>query len=683
VASSAELAILITGESTGAQKALKHVEGALGGLGGAVGKPAGLIGGLVEGLGKIGLASFGVGAVVESVRGLGEALIGPAMDAEKIAKQTEAVVASTGGVAGMSADAIASLAGDLSKVIPVEDELIQSTENMLLTFTNVGKNIFPQATEAALDMAQALGEDPVAAAMQLGKALNDPINGVTALRRVGVQLSDAQDEQVKKFMAVNDIAGAQGIILQELQKEFGGSARAAGQTFGGQLAILHTQLDNVAESLGGALLPALTDAMKGMNEVLSSDEVQGALTGLAEGLQATFATVGRVVGGVFEVLRGVFLAFTVDAGGMGLALDKVREYFGDAIADGVQPFFQAVMEAIPAIQQFARDVGSHLSALAAVVGQVMRGDIAGAFKAFVGETVAFNVKITEALAGWAQAFIAWIAPMIPPFLDEVGKLAASLLAWAVEQVPIIAAQVAGWIDAFIAWVEPAIRVLLPELANLAERVMSWVSEQAPPLMERLVAEWVPAAIEWVARAAVEILPKLGELLAAVTLWTLTVGVPKLLEGGLALGSAILSGILSGLATLAGDLAAHISAAISQIRIDLGPFHLSAEGFRIDSPPPIQVITENITRSIQQSVTRDPGHNALGTDFWRGGATWVGERGPEIVNLPRGSQVIPNNRLGGAGSGDRGSINVVLQVDGLTLGSVSQAYGSQRVALQAI
>jgi|GEM_PF-1166601 len=49
-----------------------------------------------------------------------------------------------------------------------------------------------------------------------------------------------------------------------------------------------------------------------------------------------------------------------------------------------------------------------------------------------------------------------------------------------------------------------------------------------------------------------------------------------------------------------------------------------------------------------------GKNALGTDNWRGGLSWVGERGPELVNLPMGAQVIPNNRLeqvfGGGGSG---------------------------------
>jgi hypothetical protein len=36
--------------------------------------------------------------------------------------------------------------------------------------------------------------------------------------------------------------------------------------------------------------------------------------------------------------------------------------------------------------------------------------------------------------------------------------------------------------------------------------------------------------------------------------------------------------------------------------------------------------------------------AGGTNFWRGGPTMVGERGPEVVNLPRGAQVIPNDVL---------------------------------------
>lgn len=36
-----------------------------------------------------------------------------------------------------------------------------------------------------------------------------------------------------------------------------------------------------------------------------------------------------------------------------------------------------------------------------------------------------------------------------------------------------------------------------------------------------------------------------------------------------------------------------------------------------------------------------GHNAGGTDNWRGGKTWVGESGPEVVELPKGSKIYSN------------------------------------------
>lgn len=38
------------------------------------------------------------------------------------------------------------------------------------------------------------------------------------------------------------------------------------------------------------------------------------------------------------------------------------------------------------------------------------------------------------------------------------------------------------------------------------------------------------------------------------------------------------------------------------------------------------------------------HNEAGTDNWRGGLTWVGERGPELLNAPERSQIIPNHHL---------------------------------------
>ena len=245
MATLAELVVKITGDTASLTAALGRAEKSSSSFGSKFGSIM-KVGGLA--------AAAGIGAAAYALKGF----VGDAMEAQKIQTQTNAVLESTKGISGMTAKSVEDLANSLSKVIPVDDELIQQTENMLLTFTRVGKDIFPQATEAALNMATALGGDPVDAAMKLGKALNDPIAGVTALRKVGVMLTDQQKDQIAAMMKAGDVAGAQAVILKELETEFGNSGRAAGQTAAGQFAIFNTQVGNIKESIGAALIPVLT-----------------------------------------------------------------------------------------------------------------------------------------------------------------------------------------------------------------------------------------------------------------------------------------------------------------------------------------------------------------------------------------------------------------------------------------
>ena len=55
------------------------------------------------------------------------------------------------------------------------------------------------------------------------------------------------------------------------------------------------------------------------------------------------------------------------------------------------------------------------------------------------------------------------------------------------------------------------------------------------------------------------------------------------------------------------------------------------------------VTTNYKNTGNPASFSNIGKNANGTDNWRGGLSWVGERGPEIVNLPKGSQVFDNNK----------------------------------------
>ena len=179
------------------------------------------------------------------------------MDAEQELAQTVQVLKSTHDASGMTADAIVNLAGSLSHLTEFTDDQIQVGENLLLTFTNIGKKTFPEATQAMLDLSQAMGQDTKTSAIQLGKALNDPLTGMSALQRVGVTFTQSQKDLIKQMMATGDVAGAQGVILKELEREFGDSAKAAGRTFPGQLKILSQSFDDIKQKIGDAVLPML------------------------------------------------------------------------------------------------------------------------------------------------------------------------------------------------------------------------------------------------------------------------------------------------------------------------------------------------------------------------------------------------------------------------------------------
>lgn len=272
----ATLMVKLVGDTTDFQRDIEKSTESVTGFGRGMG-----------GLGNVlkGGLMVGAGAAIGAVAGLGAVLassVGDAMAAQEVTSQLDAVLKSTAGAAGVTRDQVLGLSDSLSQVTRFEDDTITSGENLLLTFTNIGKDVFPEATETMLDMSQALGQDLKSSALQLGKALNNPIEGMSALSRVGVSFTDAQKEQIKVLQESGDMMGAQKIILDELGREFGGAAVAAGQTFGGQLDILKNQLGNVKENIGNALLPALSSLATSLGPMLI-----GAAQGLANFMTTT------------------------------------------------------------------------------------------------------------------------------------------------------------------------------------------------------------------------------------------------------------------------------------------------------------------------------------------------------------------------------------------------------------
>lgn len=190
-------------------------------------------------------------------------------DAEATARKTEAVIKSTGNAAQVTAGQQDAMVQSLSKLAAVDDEVVAGGANVLRTFKSIqGQDTFEGALEAALNLSAALGTDLQSASMQVGKALEDPLKGLTALTRAGVSFSAAQKQQIRDFVEVGDKASAQKIILQELETQFGGQAEAAATSS----ARMKVAFGNAAEAAGGVLAPGMEVAAESAEKLATGLE---------------------------------------------------------------------------------------------------------------------------------------------------------------------------------------------------------------------------------------------------------------------------------------------------------------------------------------------------------------------------------------------------------------------------
>lgn len=204
-------------------------------------------------------------------RTVGRLLRSFAAQEDAVAKLNQ-TLKSTKFAAGVSSRELQGLASRMQKLTGIGDETILSMQGVLLTFTQIKGDVFKDATEAILNISVALGQDLQQSAIQVGKALNDPAKGVSALQRVGIQFTDEQKAMIKQLDKTNQTAKAQAIILKELELQFGGTASNVSST-SISLKRLSSAFGDLMESGGGKLAPLLdnlitltTELVEGLNE---------------------------------------------------------------------------------------------------------------------------------------------------------------------------------------------------------------------------------------------------------------------------------------------------------------------------------------------------------------------------------------------------------------------------------
>jgi hypothetical protein len=395
-------------------------------------------GGAMKGIGAVAaVGGLAVAGVATALTAVGKA----AQESVSVTKSTEAIIKSTGGAANVTADQVGKLATAISNKTGIDDEQIQAAQNLILTFKNV-KNagegqaaMFDRATQAAADLSAAGFGSLDSTAKSLGKALNDPIKGVTALSRAGVTFTAQQKDQIKALQESGDLLGAQAIVMAEVESQVGGVAEAAASPFDK----LNVMLNNFMETVGVSVLPAINKIVDALGPIL--DQLSGPLSAVA-GELATLLT------GAFEQLQPV--------------LTPLLKAIVDIVAALAGGFLSAIVALIPALTPLVTIIGELASRIAPILASLL-----GKIGALFGQLLSAVTPLLGPLADLIMNLLNNAAPILDLVIGAFSSLVTALIP-VFNALSTILPLFSRLINVELAILMPTLEALLPVFTVLAE-----------------------------------------------------------------------------------------------------------------------------------------------------------------------------------------------------------------------
>lgn len=491
-----------------------------------------------------------------------------AQESAKISAITEQHIKSTGGAANVTATQVGNLATAISNKTGADDEAIQSGQNMLLTFTNIrneagkGNDIFNQASSTIVDMTAAMNNGSVTtdglktSSIQLGKALNDPIKGISALQKVGVTFTDGQKDQIKTMVKNGDTMGAQKIILGELKKEFGGTAEASATP----MQKLKTTLDNLGETIGGVLLPYVNK----------------------------FATVLGQVAMYVQKNSSWLIPLVTALGGLAVVIYGIIKAYDAWVA--IQEVLNVVMDANP-IGLIIIGIGLLVAAIVFIATKTRW------FQTIWGAVWGFVKNLVTTVSSWIGGKIAWLVSKYQALRDKVKGFFTAIGSWIISKV-----RAAGdWVSSKVTWLVGKFSSMKTKVTGFFTKIKDWIVDKF-----RDGLNWASGKVDWL------------------------VGVFKKLPGRL---SKAASGLFNG---IKGSFKAAVNWVIGKWNgLSFTLPSISVFGHKIGGGT---ISTPNIP------------YLAKGGTAMSAGVAIVGEKGPEMLSMPKGARVNPLPRSGGSSGG---------------------------------
>jgi len=644
---------------------------------------------LRRGIGKAApFAAVGLGLVAfqakQGVQGV--------MEDEKALTNLESTLKATGNAANITADGFFEYANQLQATTGVGADQITQGAALLGTFRAVrnevgkGNQIFTRATEAALDLSKKGFGDLESANKMLGKALQDPTRGITALSRAGVGFTDAQQEQIKAMQESGDLLGAQKIILAEVEGQVKGTAKAYGQTTAGQVDRAGRAFEELQKALAVALLPVITTLAGWLTKVSGFMQENErvvkiailAFTGLAASVVAVSAAL-KVMAAFAALSSPIGLvAVAIGAVVAGVILLWKRSATFRKVVTGAWEAVRAVVEKV--VDVFRGPVKAAFDVISNTVKAVSRllsGDFSGAWDAAKGAV--------RGVLDWIKATVLALPSII---LTAAVKIGAAIVNGIKSGVATLGDKVWDGIKALPSNLLGRVGSWLTGLAQIGGKVIEYIKAGAvslaaavwtnitnmPSALMRSVGSWLTGLAQ-IGGKVIEYI-KAGVTGLASAAWENIKGMPTALAGMITktfrenlgtFGGNIIGWIKGGISSAVSGLKDAATAAVNAVVRALNKVKNATinKGIRalnaiIPGGDPISEVPDIPTLKLARGGIVDGPLNAI-----------VGEAGPEAViplSNPTGRRALADAlREAGGRAGGGTVINVT--VNGAVAGDV--------------
>jgi len=418
--------------------------------------------GVFDGMrGKIAGAFAVIGGFITIKRGLQD-VTGAAETLDVQMRKIEATIQATQGAAGLTSAEIGDMAKRLDEATLGSAEGFRNAAAKLLTFKSVSKDAFETTLKLAQDLAANGFGSLETNVVQLGKALENPKQGISALAEAGVTFTDQQKALITYLVETGKQAQAQGVILEAVAGQVSGVATAVGQGMSGAADLAGKRFTDFKELLGRGVLPVLTDMYNGIADLFGRMNDSGAVERFGNTISAVFRSAGdaalRFIGQVDLDSLSARMATWADQSGEAITrwigylenAGNIARLVYSSIATGANTILSAIYKLGEAFSGVASNIQSGLAIILDGMSKVTFGELSQRLKVWADEvrlSAEATWSVSEAYASEAAAAFDRAADSADGFqaawsgLTETAPQAGAAIAQAGQQAALTADQV--------------------------------------------------------------------------------------------------------------------------------------------------------------------------------------------------------------------------------------------------